>query len=87
MNTVAAKKFVCSGASIKVEQLTKNFGKVKALDNLSFSANPGSVFALLGPNGSGKTTAVRILTTLLRPDSGMAFVGNYNVVKYARLSV
>ena len=81
MNTVAAKKFVCSGASIKVEQLTKNFGKVKALDNLSFSANPGSVFALLGPNGSGKTTAVRILTTLLRPDSGMAFVGNYNVVK------
>jgi ABC-2 type transport system ATP-binding protein len=74
-------KFKCTGASISVEKITKRFGKVLALDELSLAADPGTVFALLGPNGSGKTTIVRILTTLLRPDSGVAHVGDYDVVR------
>jgi ABC-2 type transport system ATP-binding protein len=75
------RRFVCSGASISVERVSKSFGKVRALNELSLKVNPGTVFALLGPNGSGKTTIVRILTTLLRPDSGTARVGDYDVVR------
>ena len=71
--------FTCSGASIRVEGVSRRFGTVQALDGLSLRVDPGTVFALLGPNGSGKTTLVRILTTLLRPDSGYAFVGDYDV--------
>jgi ABC-2 type transport system ATP-binding protein len=77
-------KFVCSGASILANNVTKRFGKIIALNELSLSVDPGTVFALLGPNGSGKTTIVRILTTLLRPDSGSARVGDYDVVKDAQ---
>jgi ABC-2 type transport system ATP-binding protein len=77
------EKFSCSGASIAVEKVSKKFGKVVALDGLNLKADPGTVFALLGPNGSGKTTIVRILTTLLRPDSGTATIGNYDVVRDA----
>lgn len=77
---VAQSKFECTGASISVERITKRFGKVLALDELSLAVDPGTVFALLGPNGSGKTTIVRILTTLLSPDSGTARVGDYDVV-------
>ncbi|RPJ57021.1 MAG: ATP-binding cassette domain-containing protein [Dehalococcoidia bacterium] len=78
-----ASKFVCTGASISAERITKRFGKIQALDGISLSVEPGTVFALLGPNGSGKTTIVRILTTLLRPDSGIARVGDYDVVREA----
>jgi ABC-2 type transport system ATP-binding protein len=77
-------KFECTGASISAEKVTKRFGKVQALDEISFAVDPGTVFALLGPNGSGKTTIVRILTTLLRPDSGVAHVGDYDVVREAQ---
>jgi ABC-2 type transport system ATP-binding protein len=78
------KGFVCSGAAITAERVSRRFGKVVALDGLSLSVDPGTVFALLGPNGSGKTTIVRILTTLLRPDSGVARVGDYDVVRDAQ---
>jgi len=74
-------EFKCTGASISVERITKKFGKIQALNELSLDVDPGTVFALLGPNGSGKTTLVRILTTLLRPDSGVARVGGYDVIK------
>jgi len=73
-------EFKCNGASISVERITKKFGKVQALNELSLDVEPGTVFALLGPNGSGKTTLVRILTTLLRPDSGIARIGGYDVI-------
>jgi ABC-2 type transport system ATP-binding protein len=81
MTDNSQEKFTCSGASISVEQVSKRFGKVQALDGISLKADPGKIFALLGPNGSGKTTLVRILTTLLRPDSGIARVGDYDVIK------
>lgn len=66
--------------AIEVSGLTKHFGEVKALNGVSFEVNQGSVLGLLGPNGSGKTTTVRILSTLLQPDSGSAKVGGFDVV-------
>jgi ABC-2 type transport system ATP-binding protein len=84
MSESIERKFECTGASISAEQVSKRFGKVQALDKLSLKVDPGTIFALLGPNGSGKTTIVRILTTLLRPDSGTAYVGNYDVINEAQ---
>jgi ABC-2 type transport system ATP-binding protein len=81
MSDITERKFVCTGASISVERVSKSFGKVQALNEISLNVDPGTIFALLGPNGSGKTTIVRILTTLLRPDSGTAHVGDYDVVR------
>jgi ABC-2 type transport system ATP-binding protein len=57
---------------IQLNELTKNFGAVRALDRCSLEVPEGSVFALLGPNGAGKTTAIRILLNILRPDHGTA---------------
>jgi len=74
--------------AIEVTDLAKTFkGKreVRALDGVSFAVEPGTVFGLLGPNGSGKTTAVRVLTTILRPDGGSARVLGNDVVKKAAL--
>ena len=67
-------------SAIEVSGLTKNFGKVKALNGISFEVEKGTVVGLLGPNGSGKTTTVRILSTLLKPDSGSAKVSDFDVV-------
>jgi ABC-2 type transport system ATP-binding protein len=55
---------------IRVENLVKTFGQVRAVDGVSFHVRPGEVFAFLGPNGAGKTTTIQMLTTLLRPDGG-----------------
>ncbi len=68
-------------ATIVVEQLRKSFGDVQALDGVSFAVAPGSILGLLGPNGSGKTTTVRILTTILHPDAGEARVLDLDVVR------
>jgi len=69
--------------TIVTEGLHKSYGQVHALDGLDLVAEEGSVLAVLGPNGSGKTTTVRILTTLLKPDSGRAEVEGLDVVKHA----
>jgi len=74
--------------AIEVENLQKTFtGKreVRALDGVSFAVEEGTVFGLLGPNGSGKTTAVRVLTTILRADGGSARVLGHDVWKKAAL--
>jgi ABC-2 type transport system ATP-binding protein len=55
---------------LEVDGISKSFGTVAALRNLSFSASPGEIIGLLGPNGAGKTTAMRILSTILSPESG-----------------
>jgi len=67
--------------SITTENITKSYGNVKALDNISFSVKNGELFGLIGPDGAGKTTLFRILTSLLIQDSGNAEVEGYNVVK------
>jgi len=55
---------------IKVENLTKKFNGLTAVDNISFKVKKGEIFAFLGPNGAGKTTTIKMLTTLLNPTSG-----------------
>jgi ABC-2 type transport system ATP-binding protein len=67
--------------SIEVERLTKRFGKLTAVDAVSFTVQEGEVFGLLGPNGAGKTTLIRMLTTLTPPTSGSARVAGHDVVK------
>ena len=67
--------------AITCEGLGKRFGDTAALDHLDLSVPPGVVHGLLGPNGAGKTTVVRILATLLRPDSGRAWVAGLDVAR------
>jgi ABC-2 type transport system ATP-binding protein len=68
-------------AAIQVEGLHKSYKKLHVLKGVDFEVQKGRVFALLGANGAGKTTMIRILSTLLKPDKGRAFVDNYDVVK------
>lgn len=67
-------------SAIEVQELTKTFGYLTAVDNISFSIMQGEIFGLLGPNGAGKSTIIRILTTLLKPTKGIARVHNFDVV-------
>ncbi len=67
--------------AIIAEDVYKHFGEIKALDGVSLHGETGKVLGLLGPNGAGKTTLVRILATLLRPDSGNVHVGGYDVLR------
>lgn len=66
--------------AIKASGLTKAYGDVVALNGIDIEVEQGTVLGLLGPNGSGKTTTVRILATLLQADSGSASVGGFDVV-------
>lgn len=66
---------------IRFRRLTKRYGAVTAVRELSFEVRPGEVYALLGPNGAGKTTALRCLATLLRPSGGSAEVDGVDVVE------
>jgi len=70
--------------SVIADHLVKTYrnGEVKALDDLSLDVEEGTVLGVLGPNGAGKTTTVRILATLLKPDSGSATVAGIDVVKH-----
>ena len=67
--------------AIEVHNVSKSYGKVKALDDVSFTVEKGEVFGLIGPDGAGKTSMFRILCTLLLPDAGTATVDGYDVVK------
>jgi len=66
---------------IKVKKLTKKFGSITAVDNISFEIIKGEIFGLLGPNGAGKTTTIRILTGVINPTSGSAEINNYDIQK------
>ncbi|MBO5697983.1 MAG: ABC transporter ATP-binding protein [Alistipes sp.] len=68
-------------SAIKVENISKSFGKVKALDGISFDVKRGELFGLIGPDGAGKTTLFRVLATLLNPDEGGAEVDGFDIVK------
>jgi len=67
--------------SISLQHISKSYGDLKAIDNISFDVKEGELFGLIGPDGAGKTTIFRILTTLLLADEGEATVAGYDVVK------
>jgi len=69
--------------AVEVNDLIKVFGKIRALDGLTFKVEEGEIYGLIGPNGAGKTTALRIIATLLLPTSGRVEVFGLNVVKEA----
>src|SRR5262245_46975221 len=66
--------------AIKVQNLTKSFGQVLAVNNISFEVQPGELVGFLGPNGAGKSTCMRILTTWLPASSGYAWMGGHDVM-------
>src|SRR5580765_4193038 len=68
--------------AIQVNNIRKVYGKeVIAVDDISFSVNKGELFGLIGPDGAGKTSIFRMLTTLLLPDGGSASVDGFDIVK------
>jgi ABC-2 type transport system ATP-binding protein len=68
-------------AAVVVRDLCKHFGAVRAVDGVSFEIRPGEIFGILGPNGSGKTTAIRMLCGLMTPTSGGATVAGADVAR------
>ena len=67
--------------SVSVTQLSKSYSSIKALDDVSFDVPKGELFGIIGPDGAGKTTLFRLLTTLILPDSGGAVIEGLDVVK------
>ncbi len=68
-------------SAVIIEHLTKNYEDIKAVDDLSLEIGKAELFGLLGPNGAGKTTTINILCGLIKPTSGSAMVGNFDVQK------
>ncbi len=66
---------------INIENLTKKFEKITAVDNINLQIKEGEIFGLLGPNGAGKTTTLLMLTTLKPPTSGTATINNFDIIK------
>lgn len=71
-------------SAIEINSLSKEFGKIKAVENISLEVKNGEIFGFLGPNGAGKSTTMMILTTLLKPTSGKALVAGFDVVTQAK---
>ena len=67
--------------AVEVSHISKHYGKVSALNDVSFSVSKGEIFGLIGPDGAGKTTLFRILATLLLPEKGTAMVDGFDTVK------
>jgi len=72
---------------LKIDSLSKSFGEVKAVNNISFEVRKGELFAFLGTNGAGKSTTIKILTTLLKQDSGTFLLNNKNDDNYIRSKI
>ena len=70
-----------SQPAVSLSELTKSFPGVVAVDHLSFEARTGEIFGLVGPDGAGKTTTLRMLAGVLQPDSGSAMVAHCDVVR------
>ncbi len=66
---------------IEIQDCTKRYGELVAVDNLSLSVKESEIFGLLGPNGAGKSTAIKMMVGLIKPDSGFIKIGNYNISK------
>jgi ABC-2 type transport system ATP-binding protein len=72
-------------AAIKIKELKKSYGAIVAVDGVSYEVNHGEMFGLVGPDGAGKTTTIRMLTGLIKPDSGNAEVLNYDLLKQQKM--
>ena len=70
-----------SSPVVETKNLSRHFGRVTAVDDVSFHVEAGEIFGLIGPNGAGKSTLIKILTTLLPPSSGVATVAGFDVAK------
>src|SRR3989344_306045 len=68
-------------SAIEAEGVTKRFGKLVAVDDISFKVDGGEIFAFLGPNGAGKSTTIKMLTTMLRPSSGKLYLAGHDVTR------
>lgn len=66
---------------VEVQNLTKGYKEIKAVDGVDFKVKKGEIFGFLGPNGAGKTTTVRMLTGIIKPDSGKAYILGYDIQK------
>ena len=71
-------------AVIRIQDLTKVYGELRAIDQLTLELNQGDLFGFIGPNGSGKTTTMRILATLLQPSWGEAYVCDYSIYTHPK---
>ena len=69
---------------IKVRNLTKKFGSIKALKGIDFDISENEIYGLLGPNGAGKSTTINILSTILKPDTGELEINNYNLKSHTQ---
>ncbi len=69
---------------IEVDNLSKNYGRIRAVKGISFTARPGEVLGLLGPNGAGKSTTIKSITGLIKPTSGSIRLAGFDVVKDLR---
>ncbi len=67
--------------AIEVVNVSKFFGKIKAVDNISFTVQEGEIFGFLGPNGAGKTTTMRMLTGLIKPDTGQIRIFGLDIIR------
>lgn len=76
--------YLSNNVAIEVQQLTKRYGELVAVNGISFTVNRGEIFAFLGPNGAGKTTTVEILECLRKPTGGKAFVLGFDIGKNPR---
>ena len=74
-------------AILSVKELTKSFGKRKAVDNLSFEIKEGEIFGFLGPNGAGKSTAIKSMLSLIKPDDGDIEIFGKSIRKYHNLAL
>lgn len=68
-----------SDCAIEVKNLTKKFGKFVSVNNINFNVKKGEIFGFLGANGAGKSTTIRMMCGILKPTSGTACVGGYDV--------
>ncbi|MBM4318490.1 MAG: ATP-binding cassette domain-containing protein [Deltaproteobacteria bacterium] len=68
---------------ISVQDISKSYGSIKALDRVSFEVPPGQILGFLGPNGAGKTTMMKVLTTFISPTSGTASVAGFDVLEHS----
>ena len=66
---------------ITIDRVSKKFGGSLAVKELSVTIADGEIFGLVGPNGAGKTTTIKMMTGLLRPDSGRILIGDYDIAK------